>query len=61
VEDFHLQVDTPCRAHQKKTAGHPAVFERFVAFFEVTRRSLYRRRRLRTRSNQNKTLLKAWL
>jgi len=22
VEDFHLQVSAPCRAHQKKTGGH---------------------------------------
>jgi len=26
VEDFHLQVSAPCRAHQQKTAGKPAVF-----------------------------------
>ena len=44
----------------KKNRRESGGFLRFVAFFEVTQKSLYRRKRLRTRSNQNKTKLNAW-
>jgi hypothetical protein len=46
---------------QKKTAGCPAVFKRFERLSGATQKSLYRRMRVRTKSNQNKTMLGAWL
>jgi hypothetical protein len=45
---------------QKKTAEHSAVFKRFERLSRVTQNSLYRQKRLRTRNNQNKTMLGAW-
>ena len=44
----------------KKNRRASGGFWRFVAFFWVTRKSLYRWRRLRTKSNRNKISLNSW-
>ena len=52
------ELKTGKKAGKKKPPGSGG-FQGFVAFFQVTRNSLYRRKRLRTKSNQNKTKLNA--
>ncbi|TAG34681.1 MAG: hypothetical protein EAZ34_05110 [Polaromonas sp.] len=54
------ETDKQVNKQAKKNRRGSGGFLRFVAFFEVTQKSLYRRKRLRTRSNQNKTKLNAW-
>ena len=48
-------------AWAKKNRRGPAVFKNLLRLYLLTRESLYRRRRLRTKSKQNRISRKTWL